>query len=81
MLDQGMLLRPIWSTTAAPNQSEVVSLARQIVQHGFQGSSHIEIQDRWETCHGEMDFGPDKFPDPKGYPFCFCSFSLFISTL
>lgn len=65
--DTGMLLRPFWSTWAEykehVNESVVVGYAQEVVQEGFQYSSHIEIDDHWETCYGEAVFDPVKFPD------------------
>jgi hypothetical protein len=70
--DEGMLLKPFWSTWAqykeAVNQSLVLQYARQVVDNGFGWSSHIEIDDDWETCYGEQKFNLEKFPDPAGTP-------------
>ena len=67
--DERMLVEPIWSTWATykthVNQSVVLDLAQRLIQEGFRNSSHIEIDDHWETCYGDHVFGP-KFPDPSG---------------
>ena len=43
----------------------MLSFADQIRAIGFT-YSQLEIDDRWETCYGELYFGPIiKFPDPK----------------
>ena len=67
--DNRMLVEPIWSTWAPlkerVNQSAVLNLAHRIVDEGFGKSSHIEIDDMWESCYGDHTFGRD-FPDPAG---------------
>ncbi|OXA42081.1 SITS-binding protein [Folsomia candida] len=66
--DERMLLYPYWSTWAqyktAVNQSIVLDYADKIISYGFSSSSHIQIDDKWETCYGEGTFDPVKFPDP-----------------
>nr|XP_045612251.1 myogenesis-regulating glycosidase-like isoform X3 [Procambarus clarkii] len=66
--DALMIQDPIWSTWAEDktdvNDSRVLDLAQQIKEHGF-NNSQLEIDDDWETCHGNAVFNPDKFPDPK----------------
>lgn len=67
--EERMLLYPLWSTWAQYhsniNQSIVLEYSRRVVSEGFALSSHIEIDDNWETCYGQETFHPDKFPDPK----------------
>jgi len=62
-----MLIRPFWSTWAQykteVNQSIVLDFAKKIKEEGFEQSSHVEIDDHWETCYGEAVFNPAKFPD------------------
>ena len=71
--DELMLLRPFWSTWAQykadVNQTIVLDFARKIQSEGFELSSHVEIDDNWETCYGEAVFDPAKFPDVKGMNF------------
>ncbi len=71
--DEVMLLRPFWSTWAQykenVNQSIVLDFARRIKSEGFELSSHVEIDDDWESCYGEATFSTTKFPDPQGRPF------------
>lgn len=68
--DERMLIEPLWTTWAQYhaeiNQSIVIDYAKKLVEMGFQKSSHIEIDDNWESCYGEAAFHSDKFPDPKG---------------
>ena len=45
------------------NQERIVAMAREIRARGYP-CSVITIDDRWESCFGELDFGPD-FPDPE----------------
>ena len=67
--DELMFRKPIWSTWARYkvniNQSLVMQFAQEIIDNGF-SNSQIEIDDDWETCYGELEFSPTKFPDPKG---------------
>jgi len=44
-------------------EERVLDMARQIRAHKFPCSTII-IDDRWETCFGELDFSTD-FPDPR----------------
>ncbi|XP_035704784.1 myogenesis-regulating glycosidase, partial [Folsomia candida] len=66
--DQTMLIRPLWSTWAQyktdVNQSIVLDYANQVMSRGFELSSHIEIDDKWEPCYGQEEFDFNKFPDP-----------------
>jgi alpha-glucosidase len=67
--DALMTLRPFFSTWAEHktevNQTVVLEYARRIISEGFELSSHIEIDDHWESCYGEREFNLNKFPDPK----------------
>ena len=68
--DETMLIRPLWSTWAQyktdVNQTIVLDYAQQVISRGFELSSHIEIDDKWEPCYGDEEFDFDKFPDPAG---------------
>lgn len=68
--DPTMLLRPFWSTWAQyhedVNQSAVLDYAHRLVKEGFTLNSHIEIDDDWETCYGNHEFNPVKFPNVTG---------------
>jgi len=70
MPDEVMLTRPFWSTWAEykepVNQSVVLAFAQRIRDEGFSLNSHMEIDDNWESCYGEAEFDPTKFPDPAG---------------
>ena len=65
--NQRMLTYPIWSTWAlyksSVNQSLVAEFARKIRDNGF-NYGQLELDDRWETCYGQMAFDLVKFPDP-----------------
>jgi len=73
LVDETMLIRPLWSTWAQykadVNQSIVLEFARRVVSEGFALSSHIEIDDNWETCYGMEEFDLNKFPNPAGLLF------------
>lgn len=64
-----MLIRPFWSTWAQyhqnVDQSIVLNFARRVISEGFELSSHIEIDDKWEACYGQESFDSQKFPDPS----------------
>lgn len=45
-------------------QERILGMARQIRAHGYPCSTLI-IDDRWESCFGELTFGRD-IPDPAG---------------
>jgi len=64
-----MLLKPLWSTWAQFRENiteeKVLALARDIIGNGFVNSSHVEIDDKWETCYGENEFDTIKFPNPS----------------
>ena len=65
--DERMLTHPIWSTWASYktliNQNRTLNFGSEIRQHGF-NDSQLEIDDRWESCYGELQFMSTKFPDP-----------------
>lgn len=69
LVDTEVLLKPIWSTWAKYkadiNQDIVLDFAKAISDRGFEGS-HLEIDDKWETCYGDLEFDSNKFPDPAG---------------
>ncbi len=46
------------------NQEDVLSYARQIVEHGFPAGV-LMIDDNWQKYYGNFEFKPDKFPAPK----------------
>lgn len=60
--------KPIWSTWARYKRTitdKVVSdFVAEIVSHHFP-ISHIEIDDKWETCYGSLTVDPARFPNMK----------------
>ena len=46
------------------DQEKVLDFARQIVENGFPHSV-LEIDDRWQAAYGDLEFDPERFPDPK----------------
>lgn len=65
-VDRRMLTHPVWSTWARfktqVDQNRTLAFAAEIRRHGF-NDSQLEIDDRWETCYGELRFLESKFPD------------------
>lgn len=63
-----IFLSPIWSTWARYkrdiNQSTVQEFAEKIKSSDLL-ASQLEIDDKWETCYGDLEFDLKKFPDPK----------------
>lgn len=66
--DKLMMTEPIWSTwayyKANINQTLVLDYAKQILNSSI-GASHIEIDDKWEDCYGNLQFDAKKFPNPS----------------
>jgi alpha-glucosidase (family GH31 glycosyl hydrolase) len=60
---------PVWTTWAQYkdliDQEKVLDFARQIREHGYPGQV-IEIDDRWQVQYGDLEFDPERFPDPRG---------------
>ena len=60
--------RSIWTTWATSHadvtQRQVVSLANAVIENGFIPGV-LEIDDRWQSHYGELEFDHKKFPDPK----------------
>ncbi len=59
---------PIWTTWARYkdkiDQDSVLEFAREIQTNSY--PYHVlEIDDRWQTQYGDLEFDPVKFPDPK----------------
>ncbi|HYF62940.1 MAG TPA: glycoside hydrolase family 31 protein [Herpetosiphonaceae bacterium] len=63
-----LLANPIWTTWArykmGIDQEQTLAFAREIVDHGFPRSV-MEIDDRWQTDYGDLEFDRAKFPDPR----------------
>ena len=47
----------------AINQERILEMAQEIRQYDYPCST-IVIDDRWESCFGELEFGKD-FPEPQ----------------
>ena len=60
---------PVWTTWAQYkdliDQDKVLDFARQIIDNKFPHSV-LEIDDRWQTAYGDLEFDPARFPDPAG---------------
>jgi alpha-glucosidase (family GH31 glycosyl hydrolase) len=63
------LALPIWTTWARfkeeINQSRCLEFVREIRAAGFPIGT-LEIDDRWQTAYGDVEFDPSRFPDPRG---------------
>lgn len=63
------LALPIWTTWARfkeeINQSRCLEFAHEIRTAGFPIGT-FEIDDRWQTAYGDVEFDPQRFPDPRG---------------
>ena len=46
------------------DQPKVEAFAREIVAHDFP-RSHMEIDDKWSTEYGDLEFDAAKFPDAR----------------
>ncbi len=60
---------PIWTTWARYkdqiDQATVLRFAHEIKDHNY--PYHVlEIDDRWQIEYGDLEFDPQRFPDPKG---------------
>lgn len=66
--DDRMVRYPIWSTAGRykthVNEAAVLRFADEIQQHGFK-HAQIEIDDKWETCYGSLEFDAGKFPNMR----------------
>ena len=66
--DQLMMQKPVFTTWnyyfKNINQSVVIDFAKQIVANNY-SISQLEIDDKWETFYGDLDFDPKTFPNPK----------------
>jgi len=65
----GLFTQPTWTTWARYkmfiDQATVLNFAREICAHGY--PHHVmEIDDIWQTHYGDLEFAPDRFPDPRG---------------
>ena len=63
-----LIRAPVWSTWARfkmeVDQPKVEAFAREIVAHDFP-RSHMEIDDKWSTEYGDLEFDAAKFPDAR----------------
>jgi len=68
MIDQDVLLKPIWSTWAQyksnVREDDVRELAINLKKYDLR-CSQIEIDDRWERNYGDMAFDREKFPNVR----------------
>ncbi|KFM70830.1 putative family 31 glucosidase, partial [Stegodyphus mimosarum] len=66
--DEMMFEYPVWSTWARYKQNiseaTILKFATEIQSYGFP-ASQLEIDDKWESCYGDLDFDIINFPNPK----------------
>ncbi|MBE0670940.1 MAG: glycoside hydrolase, partial [Anaerolineales bacterium] len=65
---EGLFTKPTWTTWAryktAINQKVILQFADEIIQNGY--PYHVmEIDDRWQVYYGDLEFDPQRFPNPK----------------
>jgi alpha-glucosidase (family GH31 glycosyl hydrolase) len=65
---ENLFAKPTWTTWAryktAINQEIVLNFADEIVANGY--PYHVmEIDDRWQVYYGDLEFDPERFPNPK----------------
>ncbi|MCQ3939130.1 MAG: glycoside hydrolase [Chloroflexi bacterium] len=65
---EGLFTKPTWTTWAryktAIHQEVVLKFADEIIQNGY--PYHVmEIDDRWQVYYGDLEFDPQRFPDPQ----------------
>lgn len=65
---EGLFTKPTWTTWAryktAINQEVVLKFADEIIVNDY--PYHVmEIDDRWQVYYGDLEFDPQRFPNPK----------------
>ncbi|KAL8597074.1 hypothetical protein ACOMHN_057563 [Nucella lapillus] len=67
--DSRLFTHPIWSTWAVfkanVTQKKVLDFATNITKLKLP-AAQLEIDDDWTPRYGDLDFDPEKFPDPAG---------------
>ena len=63
----GLFARPTWTTWARYkaniSQAIVLRFAYEVIEHGYPYHA-LEIDARWQTQYGDLEFDPDRFPAP-----------------
>ncbi len=63
-----LFARPTWTTWARfkdkINQETILRFAREIIEHKYPYGV-LEIDDRWQTQYGDLEFDPRRFPDAR----------------
>jgi alpha-glucosidase (family GH31 glycosyl hydrolase) len=63
-----LFTKPTWTTWAryktAINQDVVLKFADEIIAHQYPYGV-MEIDDRWQVYYGDLEFDPQRFPNPK----------------
>ncbi len=59
---------PIWTTWARfkmfITQERIIEFADEIIAHGYPHGV-MEVDDKWQTCYGDLVFDPARFPAPR----------------
>lgn len=63
-----LFARPTWTTWARYkldiSQAVVLRFAHEVIEHGY--PYHVlEIDARWQTQYGDLEFDPERFPEPR----------------
>lgn len=68
MLPKQVIAKPSWSTKVQNGEnattSKVSKLLNDIQDHNF-GIGLLIIEEKWESCYGNLEFDKQKFPNPK----------------
>lgn len=63
-----LFARPTWTTWARYksdiSQAIVLRFAHEVIDHGYPYHA-LEIDARWQTQYGDLEFDPDRFPEPR----------------
>lgn len=65
---ENLFQKPTWTTWAKYkteiNQQVILDFANEIIEHDYPYNI-LEIDDRWQVYYGDLDFDPQRFPNPK----------------
>ena len=72
-MDTTMISNPTWTTWAnfhwSIDEKKVLAFAKDIVDRDLDHCV-LEIDDKWQTKYGDLEFDASKFPDPKAMVDC-----------
>ncbi|MBL8090114.1 MAG: hypothetical protein JNJ43_07285 [Anaerolineales bacterium] len=65
---ESLFQKPTWTTWAKYktqiNQQVILDFANEIIEHDYPYNV-LEIDDRWQVHYGDLEFDPQRFPNPK----------------